>query len=108
MGVKATSNLGPGTESEVETALDRLRTARRADRVLVMEGGRVVEDGTYEALAGRDGPFAELIRGSETLILIRPLGRGGSDPLRNWLLCLTRDLSACFRPRDAPRPGGRM
>ena len=75
MGVKATSNLGPGTESEVETALERLlagrtsivvahrlRTARRADRVLVMEGGRVVEDGTYEALAGRDGPFAELIR----------------------------------------------
>ena len=45
MGVKATSNLGPGTESEVETALERLlagrtsivvahrlRTARRADR----------------------------------------------------------------------------
>ena len=75
MGVKATSNLGPGTESEVETALERLlagrtsivvahrlRTARRADRVLVMEGGRVVEDGTYEDLAGRDGPFAELIR----------------------------------------------
>ena len=74
MGVKATSNLGPGTESEVETALERLlagrtsivvahrlRTARRADRVLVMEGGRVVEDGTYEALAGRDRPFAELI-----------------------------------------------
>ena len=39
----------------------RLRTARRADRVLVMEGGRVVEDGTYEDLAGQDGPFAELI-----------------------------------------------
>ena len=76
MPVKATSNLDPGTENEVETALERLlagrtsivvahrlRTARRADRVLVMEGGRVVEDGTYEAtLAGRDGPFAELIR----------------------------------------------
>ncbi len=72
---EATSNLDPGTEGEIETALEtllagrtsivvahRLRTARRADRVLVMEGGRVVEDGTYEDLAGRDGPFAELIR----------------------------------------------
>ena len=72
---EATSNLDPGTEGEIETALEtllagrtsivvahRLRTARRADRVLVMEGGRVVQDGTYEDLAGRDGPFAELIR----------------------------------------------
>ena len=71
---EATSNLDPETEGEIETALEtllagrtsivvahRLRTARRADRVLVMEGGRVVEDGTYEDLAGRDGPFAELI-----------------------------------------------
>ncbi len=66
MEVKATSNLDPGTESEVEAAQEtllaartsivvahRLRTARRADRVLAMEGGRVVEDGTYENLAGR-------------------------------------------------------
>ena len=71
---EATSNLDPETEGEIETALEtllagrtsivvahRLRTARRADRVLVMEGGRVVEDGTYEDLASRDGPFAELI-----------------------------------------------
>ena len=72
---EATSNLDPGTESQIETALEsllagrtsivvahRLRTARRADRVLVMEGGRVVEDGTYDDLASSDGPFAELIR----------------------------------------------
>lgn len=72
---EATSNLDPGTESQIEDALEtllagrtsivvahRLRTARRADRVLVMEGGLVMEDGTYEDLAGRDGHFAELIR----------------------------------------------
>ncbi len=71
---EATSNLDPGTESQIEDALEsllasrtsivvahRLRTARRADRVLVMEGGRVVEDGTYDDLAGRGGHFAELI-----------------------------------------------
>ena len=72
---EATSNLDPGTESQIETALEtllakrtsivvahRLRTARRADRVLVMEDGRVVEDGTYQELADGKGPFAELIR----------------------------------------------
>ena len=72
---EATSNLDPGTESQIEDALEtllagrtsivvahRLRTARRADRVLVMEGGLVMEDGTYDDLAGRDGHFAELIR----------------------------------------------
>lgn len=72
---EATSNLDPGTEEQIEEAIEtlladrtsivvahRLRTARRADRVLVMESGQVVEDGTYDELAGRDGPFAELIR----------------------------------------------
>ncbi len=72
---EATSNLDPGTESQIETALEtllakrtsivvahRLRTARRADRVLVMEDGRVVEDGTYQELADGKGPFAELVR----------------------------------------------
>ena len=72
---EATSNLDPGTESQIEGALEsllagrtsivvahRLRTARRADRVLVMDGGRVVEDGTYDDLAGANGHFAELIR----------------------------------------------
>lgn len=71
---EATSNLDPGTEQHIEEAIEtllagrtsivvahRLRTAKRADRVLVMESGQVVEDGTYDELAGRDGPFAELI-----------------------------------------------
>lgn len=72
---EATSNLDPGTEEQIEEAIEtllagrtsivvahRLRTARRADRVLVMESGQVVEDGTYDELAGRGGPFARLIR----------------------------------------------
>ena len=76
---EATSNLDPETENQVETALEtllagrtsivvahRLQTARRADRVLVMEDGKVVEDGAYDDLAARHGPFSNLIRTWET------------------------------------------
>ena len=81
---EATSNLDPGTEEQIEEAIEtllagrtsivvahRLRTAQRADRVLVMESGQVVEDGTYDELAVRDGHFAELIRTWETSELPR-------------------------------------
>jgi ABC-type multidrug transport system fused ATPase/permease subunit len=39
-----------------------LALARRADRVLVLEAGRVVQDGTPEQLLGRPGPFRRLAR----------------------------------------------
>ena len=39
----------------------RLTTIRDADRILVMDGGNIVESGTYEELAARDGLFAKLI-----------------------------------------------
>lgn len=40
----------------------RLSQAASADRVLVMAGGRVVEDGTHDALRQGTGPYAELWR----------------------------------------------
>jgi len=40
----------------------RLSTIRGADRILVIDGGRVVQGGTYAELAGSVGPFAELAR----------------------------------------------
>ncbi|TMC55562.1 MAG: hypothetical protein E6J26_07900, partial [Chloroflexi bacterium] len=39
----------------------RLSTAREADRVLVMEAGRLVEEGTPDELLARGGRFAALV-----------------------------------------------
>ena len=43
------------------TVAHRLSTAREADRVVVLEGGRIVEEGPPEALIRRGGKFAALV-----------------------------------------------
>jgi ATP-binding cassette, subfamily B, bacterial len=71
---EATSNLDPATDALVEHALvgllehrtsivvaHRIGTALRADRVIVMEHGRVVEEGQPEALAALDGAFSRWV-----------------------------------------------
>lgn len=44
------------------TVAHRLSTAARSDRILVMDGGRVVEDGSHQQLLAADGRYAELWR----------------------------------------------
>ena len=39
----------------------RLSTIRHCDRILVMDGGRIVEDGTYDELINKGGSFADLV-----------------------------------------------
>lgn len=70
---EATSSLDPGTEALVEAAMvrltegrtvlliaHRLSTAERADRVAVVDGGRLVEVGPHQELVARGGPYARL------------------------------------------------
>ena len=40
----------------------RLSTLRRMDRIIVLSAGRIVEDGTFEALVRSGGLFADLAR----------------------------------------------
>jgi ABC-type multidrug transport system fused ATPase/permease subunit len=39
----------------------RLSTVRNCDRILVLDGGRVAEEGTYEGLIEQGGLFADLV-----------------------------------------------
>ena len=69
---EATSALDNKTQRQVSEALDKLKctrviiahrlsTIRNCDRILVMDDGRIIEEGTYDALIAEDGVFADLV-----------------------------------------------
>jgi ABC-type multidrug transport system fused ATPase/permease subunit len=39
----------------------RLSTIRACDRIIYLENGKIVEDGTYDELIALNGRFAELV-----------------------------------------------
>ncbi len=75
---EATSALDNVSEREVQLALDRVRvgrtviviahrlgTVRDADLVVVLEQGRIVEQGTWDQLTQKQGKFSELVAASQ-------------------------------------------
>jgi ATP-binding cassette, subfamily B, bacterial len=75
---EATSNLDVVTESRIERNLNqlactrvviahRLSTIRDSDRILVLEGGMIVEHGSHEELISRCGCYAVLASGQVEL-----------------------------------------
>ena len=86
---EATAHLDSETEALIQAALmdaltgrsslviaHRLSTIQAADQILVLEAGRIVEQGKHERLLGRNGLYAELYR---TQYLNGDVARSGTD-----------------------------
>ncbi len=77
---EATANIDTSTEGLIQKAIEnvardrttlviahRLSTIRKADRIVVMRDGEVVETGDHESLMDRNGYYAEMVQGGESV-----------------------------------------
>lgn len=89
---EATSSVDTETEREIQLALEnliqgrttiaiahRLSTLRRADRLVVLEGGRIVESGRHDDLLQRGGTYARLYRAQMEMNRVRSADTGFSQ-----------------------------
>ena len=71
---EATANVDPENEWMLQNAIQeltksktvimiahRLKTVRHADKIIVLDGGKIVEEGTHKELLAKQGKYAEFI-----------------------------------------------
>ena len=93
---EATSSLDSRSEAAVQAALDtaldgrtalviahRLSTVRAADSIVVLDHGRIVEQGTHGELLALDGQYAALYRTQFATAATAPLVAAGTNPPGN-------------------------
>ncbi|HYN68127.1 MAG TPA: ABC transporter ATP-binding protein [Ornithinibacter sp.] len=115
---EATSALDTATERALQRALDelargrttitiahRLSTVRGADRIAVLDGGRLVESGTHDELVTAGGRYADLVAATEPARAAWP-GSSAEAVARATTSALTAgDLGLASRHRDGmPSP----
>ncbi len=75
---EATASVGPENEQELMAAIDaltrektifmiahRLKTVRNADRILVVDSGRIVQQGKHEELMREEGIYKRFVQSRE-------------------------------------------
>lgn len=87
---EATSALDNVAQKKMSDAIDsmkctriiiahRLSTIRHADRIIYLDDGKIIEDGTYEELIAKNGYFAELVERQRLEIVTGECHRDDSD-----------------------------
>jgi ABC-type multidrug transport system fused ATPase/permease subunit len=89
---EATASVDPLTEAQIQEGLEtvmagrtsiviahRLSTVRHADRIIVLERGWIVEEGTHDILLARGGHYATIYNAyfrHQSIEYIEAVGRG--------------------------------
>ena len=126
---EATSNIDRPSEVLIERAFDtllrgrtsliiahRLATVRRADEIVVLEHGRIVQRGTYDELIGVDGAFRRLATTLEGVDARRvassgsysPQSKSRERPQRPSSSAAPSAMSSVSRPRERGDGLGRL